>query len=95
MASVAPIFTSIFVEIFERKLEIIDRMWPEDVNHFLPLLELKLTDLKSIAKQMEAERMFVPNGNRIYYFSTKLEVNINRLNQSEKKLQKFFPKNCS
>lgn len=51
-------------------------MCPTDVNHFVPLLELKLTDLKQIAKQATAERMVVPKENRIYYFSTKLEVSV-------------------
>lgn len=69
----------IYAEVIEEKLQIIEEMYPKDVNDFSPLLELKLPVLKQIANQAKVERNFVPAGNRIYFFSKNLKVSDNSL----------------
>lgn len=64
-------------------------MSPKDVNDFLPLLEMKLPELKRIAQHAQVEKDIVPEGNRIYLFSRDLKVSIvsAKLNQLEKKMK--------
>lgn len=69
----------IFVEIIEHKLEIIETMCPKDINDFLPLLALKLSALKQIVRHAIAESNIVPEGNRIYFFSLKLNVSVYKI----------------
>lgn len=49
-------------------------MSPRDLDDFIPLLKLDFTDLAKIEKIMIYEKDLVYGGNRIYFFSDKLNV---------------------
>lgn len=49
------------------------------INDFVPLLELTCDRLQQVCASIEAEKASVPGGNRIYYFSHKLKVNIMKI----------------
>lgn len=62
------------LEYLEDKIRSIEKMQPRDINDFVPLIHVSASILSRTRKTMEKERGYVPGGNRIYYFSSRLEV---------------------
>ncbi|CRL01276.1 CLUMA_CG014464, isoform A [Clunio marinus] len=56
------------------KLHLIRRMDPGDINDFLPLIRVTKPKLFQTIKNASKERNVVPEGNRIYYFAKRLDV---------------------
>lgn len=46
------------------------------INDFIPLLEMKEDRLQQVCESMIAEHASIPGGNRIHYFSSKLNVRL-------------------
>ena len=67
------------------KLAIIKRMKPKKLEDFVPMITLKNEELTKIAKIIEFQASTTPMGNRIYYFS-------NRLNAPPHTVTKYFIK---
>lgn len=58
------------------KLDAIKAMNPMDVNDFIPLMGLTLSQLKRVVKCAVAECEIMPGGHRIYFFSNNLNVRV-------------------
>lgn len=71
-------FNSFALETLTRKIELIYAVEPKNLDDFAPLLQIKEKELRDIVyKRMLKERDEVGiYGNRIYYISDKLQVNI-------------------
>lgn len=58
----------------QRKLDIIERLKPHDINDFVPLTRVSIKLLLRAQKIMRREAKEISDGNRIYYLSNRLEV---------------------
>ncbi|KAH8282600.1 hypothetical protein KR054_008624 [Drosophila jambulina] len=58
----------------ELKLQLIKSMDITDINHFVPFLRLTVPRLRKLVSALNAERSAMPQRNRVYYISEKLEV---------------------
>ncbi|EDW88995.1 transcription termination factor, mitochondrial [Drosophila yakuba] len=58
----------------ELKLQLIKSMEFKDINHFVPFLRLTVPRLRKLVGALNSERVTMPQGNRVYYISEKLEV---------------------
>ncbi|KAH8410256.1 hypothetical protein KR009_010083 [Drosophila setifemur] len=58
----------------ELKLQLIKSMDMRDINHFVPFLRLTVPRLRKLVSALNSERSSMPQGNRIYYISEKLQV---------------------
>ena len=63
------------LDFLEEKLELIEKLQPRDINDFIPLITVSSLMLSRAQKRMQRERKHIPEGNRIYYFSKRLDVN--------------------
>ncbi|XP_017026206.1 transcription termination factor, mitochondrial [Drosophila kikkawai] len=58
----------------ELKLQLIKSMDITDINHFVPFLRLTVPRLRKLVSGLNSERSAMPQRNRVYYISDKLEV---------------------
>ncbi|KAH8251167.1 hypothetical protein KR032_000749 [Drosophila birchii] len=58
----------------ELKLQLIKTMDITDINHFVPFLRLTVPRLRKLVSALNSERSAMPQRNRVYYISDKLEV---------------------
>ncbi|KAH8307812.1 hypothetical protein KR059_000160 [Drosophila kikkawai] len=63
-----------FAERLELKLQLIKSMDITDINHFVPFLRLTVPRLRKLVSALNSERSAMPQRNRVYYISDKLEV---------------------
>ncbi|XP_016990071.2 transcription termination factor, mitochondrial [Drosophila rhopaloa] len=56
------------------KLQLIKSMDMRDINHFVPFLRLTVPRLRKLVGALNSERNTIPQQNRVYYISEKLEV---------------------
>lgn len=63
-------------DVLQEKLNILRTISSTEnmINDFVPLLEMREERLKQVCDSMDAESDLIPGGNRIYYFSHKLNV---------------------
>ncbi|KAG5683268.1 hypothetical protein PVAND_012558 [Polypedilum vanderplanki] len=61
-------------KLLETKLVRLKLLKPRDINDFVPLLQFSILILKRLIKKCIREREVIPEGNRIYYLSKKLNV---------------------
>ncbi|EDV31554.1 uncharacterized protein Dana_GF14494 [Drosophila ananassae] len=58
----------------ELKLQLIKSMDMQDINDFVPFLRLTVPRLRKLVSALYSERNTIPQGNRVYYISEKLQV---------------------
>ncbi|XP_017002910.2 transcription termination factor, mitochondrial [Drosophila takahashii] len=58
----------------ELKLQLIKSMDMKDINHFVPFLRLTVPRLRKLVSALNSERGSMPQLNRVYYISEKLQV---------------------
>jgi len=58
----------------KEKIKLVEKLQPRDINDFLPLISVSPLILSRTLESMIKERNFVPQGNRIHYFSKRLGV---------------------
>ncbi|XP_017068093.2 transcription termination factor, mitochondrial [Drosophila eugracilis] len=58
----------------ELKLQLIKSMEYKDINHFVPFLRLTVPRLRKLVGALNSERNTIPQQNRVYYISEKLQV---------------------
>ncbi|KAH8393545.1 hypothetical protein KR200_004542 [Drosophila serrata] len=58
----------------ELKLQLLKSMDITDINHFVPFLRLTVPRLRKLVSALNSERSAMPQRNRVYYISEKLEV---------------------
>ncbi|XP_016962068.1 transcription termination factor, mitochondrial [Drosophila biarmipes] len=58
----------------ELKLQLIKSMDIKDINHFVPFLRLTVPRLRKLVGALNSERGTMPQLNRVYYISEKLQV---------------------
>ncbi|EDW51741.1 transcription termination factor, mitochondrial [Drosophila sechellia] len=58
----------------ELKMQLIKSMDFEDINHFVPFLRLTVPRLRKLVGALNSERDAMPQRNRVYYISEKLQV---------------------
>ncbi|KAH8255830.1 hypothetical protein KR038_011452 [Drosophila bunnanda] len=56
------------------KLQLMKSMDITDINHFVPFLRLTVPRLRKLVSALNSERSAMPQRNRVYYISDKLEV---------------------
>ncbi|XP_037708749.1 transcription termination factor, mitochondrial [Drosophila subpulchrella] len=56
------------------KLQLIKSMDIKDINHFVPFLRLTVPRLRKLVSALNSERSTMPQLNRVYYISEKLQV---------------------
>ncbi|XP_032289011.1 transcription termination factor, mitochondrial isoform X3 [Drosophila virilis] len=56
------------------KLQLIKSMHVRDINHFVPFLRLTVPRLRKLVSALNAESSELPQKNRVYYISEKLDV---------------------
>lgn len=61
-------------EYLEQKIPLVLQLKPHDINDMLHMIRLSPMQLKKYQKIMDQERDIVPEGNRIYFFAKRLNV---------------------
>lgn len=64
----------ISLEYLNIKLNYLLSFNPKNINDFIPLIRVAPTRLLAVQNIMRKERNHIPEGNRIYYFTKRLEV---------------------
>lgn len=67
-------YFSPILERLELKLQLIKSMDMQDINDFVPFLRLTVPRLRKLVSALNSERNTIPQGNRVYYISEKLQV---------------------
>ena len=52
----------------------LEDLQPRNINDFIPLIQVSTRDLAKVQKRILKEKNQIPEGNRIYYFSKRLDV---------------------
>lgn len=64
----------LILAFLEEKIKAIEKLHPKNLNDFIPLSRVSLSVLTRTQKIMNRERNHVPEGNRIYFLSSRLGV---------------------
>lgn len=61
-------------DVIKKKLDLIDKMKPRQIEDFLPLVEMKIPELEKCVSEANYEADRIPEGHRIYFLSKQLNV---------------------
>jgi len=64
----------LILDFLENKLQFVQNLQPRNINDFIPFLQLSQSKLQRLYKKTRKEQAHIPEGNRVYYFSNRLEV---------------------